>query len=129
MNGGRTEIKDDVGAELFVQLERHRMRHNPLRDVLAGDDRGGERRNWCDDGETAERESCADIVARSLDDVVDELTRRCDGARLPAAGIGWLSRAWIEQWPPDPLELNLATSEGWQQLVETVRRLSNAHSI
>ncbi|HEY0877661.1 MAG TPA: penicillin acylase family protein [Zeimonas sp.] len=122
----RAVFEDDVGAELFVQLERHRMRHNPLREVLADPDRA----HWCDDRGTAATESCDEMLTRSLEEVVDELSRRLGGepeswqwGRLHPAvsmhrpfGRHWLLSKWLDLRVPsggDPSTIDLARHDPW----------------
>ncbi len=122
----RAVFEDEVGAELFVQLERHRMRHNPLRDVFERPDLA----HWCDDRTTPEVEACDEMLARSLDEVVDELSRRLGGepeswqwGRLHPAvsthrpfGRHWLLSKWFDLRVPsggDPSTINLARHDPW----------------
>lgn len=122
----RAVFEDEVGAELFVQLEHHRMRHNPLREVLLREDRA----RWCDDRTTPERERCADMLTRSLEEVVDELTRRYGGEpeswrwgdAHPAVsahrpfGRHWLLKKIFDVSVPtggDPSTINLARHDPW----------------
>lgn len=122
----RAVFEDEVGAELFVQLERHRMRHNPLRDVLARPDRA----HWCDDRATPVVEDCDEMLVRSLDEVVDELSRRLGGepeswhwgrahpavsAHRPFGRHRLLSK-WFDLRSPsggDPSTINLARHDPW----------------
>ncbi len=122
----RAVFEDDVGAELFVQLERHRMRHNPLRDVFERTDLA----HWCDDRATPGVESCDEMLARSLDEVVDELSRRLGAepeswrwASLHPAvsthrpfGRHWLLSKWFDLRSPsggDPSTINVARHDPW----------------
>ncbi len=122
----RAVFEDDVGPELFAQLERHRMRHNPLRDALADPARA----HWCDDRSTAVVEDCGDMLARSLEEVVDELSRRLGGepeswqwGRLHPAvsthrpfGRHWLLSKWFDLRSPsggDPSTIDVARHDPW----------------
>lgn len=122
----RAVFEDDVGAELFAQLERHRMRHNPLRDALARPDRA----HWCDDAGTPAVETCDQMLARSLEAVVDELTERLGGEpelwqwgrAHPAVsthrpfGRHWLLSGWFDLRSPSgggPSTINLARHDPW----------------
>ncbi|MBW7924432.1 MAG: penicillin acylase family protein [Burkholderiaceae bacterium] len=122
----RAVFEDEVGAELFVQLERHRMRHNPLREVLGAS--GHE--YWCDDRRTVAVEGCDEMLTRSLEEVVDELSRRLGGepeswkwGRLHPAvsthrpfGRHWLLSKWFDLRSPsggDPSTIDAARHDPW----------------
>ena len=68
----REVFVDEVGARLFAQLERHRMRHPALRSAL----HEARFAHWCDDVGTPERESCDDIVTRALEATMAALASR-----------------------------------------------------
>ncbi len=122
----RAVFEDEVGAELFMQIERHRMRHNPLRDVLAD----SRRARWCDDRRTPAVEDCDEMLTHSLDEVVDELSRRLGGepeswqwGRLHPAtwthrpfGRHWLLSKWFDLRSPsggDPSTIDVARHDPW----------------
>lgn len=122
----REVFVDETGPELFAQLERHRVRHPALLEALTRP----ERAHWCDDRATPGVERCEDILARSLEAVVEELEARhgADAARWrwgdahPAVsthrpfGRHWLLSKWFDLRSPsggDPSSINVARHDPW----------------
>jgi len=117
---------DEVGPQLFAQLERHRVRHRALQRAMTP---GGDAR-WCDDVSTPAQETCDDMLTRSLEATVMELaarhgsdpTRWRFGEAHPAVsshrpfGRHWLlSRLFDLRTPAggDPSSINVARHDPW----------------
>jgi len=66
-------VADELGDD-FADLRKVRLR--ALGDILAGN------RHWCDDVSTEKAESCEDMVSRSLETAITELS-----ARFPGKGL------------------------------------------
>lgn len=122
----RREIFEDETGELFALLERHRTRHHALQYALTRADHAA----WCDDVRTPAAESCDDMLSRSLQATLDDLSRRYGadprrwrwGDAHPAVSEHrpfsrhWLLARLFELRVPsggDPSSINVARHNPW----------------